>query len=498
MILILFLLAFDPRYHTHATLMRELDSLARRNPSIMFLDTIGVTTRDSLPIPALKISDHPRQDEDEPALLFVANHHAEEVLGVEICMYMINDLISNYGIDSAKTHWIDNREIWILPDFNAEGHEIVLSGIDTVWRKNKRDNNLNGIFDLDYDGVDLNRNYDFHWDKGGTTNPASEYYRGPAPFSENESRIIRDLAHAQNFVFSICYHSARTGQGEVVYYPWSHPSGYPPDIVFIRNVADSTAKRIVNDAGNGHYWALIGVGIDGKARNWLYGVCGTITFEIEVSTSCQPPGAMVDGICIRNLAGAYYLLSRAGLTAITGTITDSLTGQPLNAEVIIEGYYDPELPARTSDARYGRFLRIVTAGTYDLTIRKDGYVPKRLTDVRVNPDLMINLDVRLNPIEYKTGFIPNPGVIIQPNPAGRSIVFNLGYGLEVMDLKIFDINGRLVKKFRLLDIRQSMNYVFVWNAFDDQGRSVPDGVYIAIGSTPTRTISSKFVIHRSQ
>ena len=494
MILVFFLLAFDPRYHTHASVMRELDSLTRRYPSIMLLDTIGFTTRDSLNIPAVKISDHPRQDEDEPAVLYVGNHHAEEILGVEIGMYMVNDLVSNYGIDSAKTYWIDNREIWIVPELNAEGHEIVLGGIDTVWRKNKRDNNHNGVFDLDFDGVDLNRNYDFHWDNGGSMDPASENFRGPAPFSENETRAIRDLALAENFVFAISYHSARTGIGEVLYYPWSDPSGYPPDIVFIRQVADSTAKRIVNDAGNGHYWVLIGVGLDGMTRNWLYGVCGTIAFDIEVSRSCQPPGSKVDSICIRNLPGAYYLLSRFESSGITGHIMDTLTGEPLSAEVIVQGYYDPELPARKSDSQFGRFIRILITGYYNITFQKYGYVTKTIDSVKADPNIMTYLNVYLNPMEHETGFIQSPGIIIQPNPTGKSIVFDLGQRLEFMSLKIYDINGRLIKSF-YPDPRLHRLNIFVWNTLDELGRHVPNGVYVAVGSTPTRKISSKFVIN---
>jgi hypothetical protein len=496
MILFFFLLAFDPRYHTHAALLRELDSLARRHPSIMLLDTIGFTTRDSLPIPAVKISDHPRQDEDEPAVLYVGNHHAEEILGVEIGLYMVNDLVAGYGIDSAKTYWIDNREIWIVPMLNAEGHEIVLGGIDTVWRKNKRDNNSNGVFDLDYDGVDLNRNYDFHWSNGGTMDPASENYRGPAPFSENETRAIRDLAFAENFVFTISYHSARTGIGEVLYYPWSDPSGYPPDILFIRQVADSTAKRIVNDAGNGRYWALIGSGLEGMTRNWLYGVRGTIAFDIEVSTSCQPPGSKVDSICIRNLAGAYYLLSRAGSSLITGNIIDSLTHRALDAEVIVQGYYDPELPPRKSDPGYGRFLRILNPGYYNITVQKDGYVTKTIDSIKVEPAAITDLVIFLNPMGHETGIDQYPRLIIQPNPGGKSIVFNLGRGLLPMDLKIFDINGRLLKKFHAESrIEEVVNYFFVWDTKDDQGRGVPNGVYVAVGTTPSRKISSKFVIN---
>ena len=41
-------------------------------------------------------------------------------------------------------------------------------------------------------GIDLNRNFDFHWDNAGGASAAgcSGYYRGDKPFSEPESRNI--------------------------------------------------------------------------------------------------------------------------------------------------------------------------------------------------------------------------------------------------------------------------------------------------------------------
>lgn len=44
--------------------------------------------------------------------------------------------------------------------------------------------------------MDLNRNFDYKWgynELGSTANICSEMYRGSEPFSEPESRAIRDL-----------------------------------------------------------------------------------------------------------------------------------------------------------------------------------------------------------------------------------------------------------------------------------------------------------------
>ena len=97
-----------------------------------------------MPIWAVKISDNVHVEEDEPAVLYNGVHHAEEVLGLEICMSMINELLSQYGSDGQKTWWVDNIEIWFVPLLNPEGHKVVTDGLDITYRKNKRDNNMGG------------------------------------------------------------------------------------------------------------------------------------------------------------------------------------------------------------------------------------------------------------------------------------------------------------------------------------------------------------------
>ena len=49
----------DPIYHTYEEVVDELDSIAKANPDITRLDTIGISTTDSSVILALKISDNP-------------------------------------------------------------------------------------------------------------------------------------------------------------------------------------------------------------------------------------------------------------------------------------------------------------------------------------------------------------------------------------------------------------------------------------------------------
>jgi carboxypeptidase T len=489
MIWLVFILSIDPRYHTWQEVAYELDSIASQYTDITELDTIGYSSFDTLPIFALKISDNAHVDEDEPAILYIGCHHAEEILGIEICMYMIDDLLNNYGIDSAHTYWINNREIWFVPLLNPEGQNVVMTQMDTIWRKNKRDNNNNGFFELLYDGVDLNRNYDFYFTNGGSTDPGDEFYRGPYSFSEPEVRAIRDLAYAQNFLFCNTYHSARYGLTEVVYYPWSWSGGYSPDYPFIRVVADSMSNRIINDQGNGHYNALPGQGLDGRARNWLYGVCGVFTYCIEVSTTTIPPGSMVDDICQRNMFGAYYLLERASQSGITGCVRDSLTGNPLNAEVIILGYYDPNLPPRRCDPVYGRFCRIVKPGSYNIEVKKQGYVTKSYQNVEVIDGQMTELNVNLTSMARETR-VPDTQkkISVSPNP-GRTIMhIQFSQNLIFSSVEVYDIMGRLVKAF------DDPLHDMTWQLEDEHNRKVSGGVYFLVGRADRDEIVQKVVV----
>ena len=393
----------DARYHTYEEMVAELDSLAALHSDIMRIDSIGVSTQDTMVIWAVKISDNVHAEEDEPAVLYNGVHHAEEVLSLEICMDMIGELVDQYGASSQVTWWIDNIEIWFVPLLNPEGHKVVTDGLDVTFRKTKRDNNGNGVFDFipeiggDIDGVDPNRNYDFNWERGDT-NWASDYYRGPAPFSESENQALRDLAIEQKFVFAILYHSARTGTKEVIYYPWCWAEKRPPDFPIIRNTAEEVARLIITDNGRFSYSPWCSSLRAPFARDWFYVRVGTIPILIEVGSTIQPPGEMVDGICERNKVGAYYLLNRVMEGGITGCVKDAVTGEPLEAEVKVLEASGGIISPRLCDPMYGRYRRILLPGYYTLEVSHPGYESRQFSHVAVNPSNPTVLDVELTPL----------------------------------------------------------------------------------------------------
>ncbi len=438
-IIFFLLFALPPRYHTYDEVAQDLTRMSRDYSNICLLCTLGYSTRFSLPLLGLKISDNPREREDEPRILFNGNHHACEIIGPEICLFLAESLLGEYGREPEIKRFVDSLEIWIVPLVNPDGHWIIEQDIDTLWRKNLRDNDSNGNINLDYDGVDLNRNYDFEWWRG-VSDPSSRTYRGPFPFSEDEIRAIRDLAEGERFVIDVCYHSdIDPRRGEYVYFPWLWGNSRSPDYFSLQNIACSLAFNIPNDENNGTYSYIYGRAEEGGlARNWLYYALGTFSFTVEVSRGYRPPESRVDSICRKNLRGAYYLLRRLFGSQIKGRVFDANTSQPLSAEVrILEAYAPPEtIRPRYSDSLYGRFIRLLNPGRYTLQVLKDGYRIKTET-LEVFPDRPTEIEIYLQPSgieEEKNGLLPSAN----PVPLAEK--------RREDNLAIWTVDGRRVSK----------------------------------------------------
>jgi len=426
----------DPAYHTYMEINAYLDSLAQvpALQSILGVVQIGQSNTYNLPLKAVKISDNPTMDEDEPAVLFLGQCHAEEILGVEITLGLIDTLI--HGFQSGNSHirnLVLNMEIWIVPTYNPEGLQVVHGYNDNgdwiqdvTYRKNRTDNNGNGIFDFmpgigyDFDGVDLNRNYGFNWIHGDTLGFGDyDYYRGSAPWSESETRAIRELAISQFFTFSVAYHSARTGVPEIIYYPWEwfetkNPPGYP----LVAEIGQELAGRIINEAGDSHYSVTPGKTIRGNAHDWFYSQTGSLSYLIEVGThNLQPNQPLIHDTVERNLRGCFYLLDRAlgyppeSKSQLRGIVRNAMTGSPLegarvniwrwNVDHVYVPQEGPMFAPRLTD-QFGRYRRVLQPGTYKIAISLPGFVPDTVEGVGASASYPTDLNFDLTPFpEYQ-------------------------------------------------------------------------------------------------
>nr|WP_321221218.1 M14 family zinc carboxypeptidase [uncultured Psychroserpens sp.] len=152
----------------------------------------------------------------KPQILYTSMIHSREVSSLMSNMYFMWYLLENYNTDLAIKNLVDNNELYFIPVVNPDGlrwNQHLNSNGGTFQRKNCRPNTGNTTNTTATRGVDINRNFDYLWgadgDSSGSSDiPNSDTYRGPFPFSEPESQILRDFVLARNFETCLMHHSA--------------------------------------------------------------------------------------------------------------------------------------------------------------------------------------------------------------------------------------------------------------------------------------------------
>jgi hypothetical protein len=398
----------DSAYHDNDEIIAELRAYAENYPDWMRLDSIGYSAEDSLPIWCVKLSDNPGRIEPEAALLFVGQVHAEEVVGVELVLEIMKQMLDN-NEDNRMRQRLEGLEIYIIPTANPEGLEVVHTGLDVTFRKNKRDNVGDGqlrIFDgegWDTSGVDINRNFGTHWDRGDTLYRPEENlrynaYRGSAPFSEPESRALRDLALSRPFLYSIVYHSSRTGNStELFIAPWFwRENGIikrPPDAEAINALGAQVAGMIPGMRNRDvPYRPVQSMQRKGQLQDWFYVETGCIQFMAEVAADIHPAEDTMRMVVNDNLPAVWYLMDLAlGLEGLDGfgTLTviarDAETGEPLEANIEVDGDTHPILAPRRTNENNGRYDWLLPTGNHRITVSRFGYNTREWNEVDI-PD----------------------------------------------------------------------------------------------------------------
>ena len=132
-----------------------------------------------------------------------AGMHANEWITPSALTWMVNELVEN---SDAYDCILDRFDWYFVPMVNPDGYEYSHT-VDRLWRKTRR--NYTSSFlrstarklrvdDAESDencvGADINRNFEYHWRKGGSSsNVCSPAFAGMKPFSEPESRALANF-----------------------------------------------------------------------------------------------------------------------------------------------------------------------------------------------------------------------------------------------------------------------------------------------------------------
>ncbi|MEO0092507.1 MAG: M14 family zinc carboxypeptidase [candidate division WOR-3 bacterium] len=354
------------RYLTYTEFVDTMHIIAMNNASFCKLETLGFSHNNRL-ILAMKISDSVAIDEPEPAIYFDGNIHGDEKIGWAVCFEFLKYLITNYQTNATVTNLINNREIWLVPMINPDGY----------------------VSSIRYNGrsVDLNRNFGWMW--------GNESACGSDAFSENEATAFYNLFVKQPFVVYTTYHAGDS----VISCPWSYTTyDSAPEKFLIWHLAQGYSQR-----GNNYPYgqgSIIMYLINGSSKDYCYGIGGEISWSIEVHNIKTPPASAIDPTFNINRDAMLYLIHNAG-KGIHGFVTDSITGQPLYAQIWVL----PRNWLSYSSPTNGDFHRFYLPGNYILKVRSPGYEEKTLNvNVPDSRDSSITVNIRLKPISNPTNF----------------------------------------------------------------------------------------------
>lgn len=169
-----------------------------------------------------------------PTVIVQASIHAREYITTYLCL----KLIKHFNRHGKK------GRVFFIPMVNLDGVEICLQG-----KPNYKAN---------ANGVDLNVNFDAKWGKGQKNlfTSGEENYVGKHPFSESESRALKDFTTLVGPDLTISYHS----KGEEIYWEFFQDENtLKRDYVFAeraKKVTGYAVKSTPNSVGGYKDWCI--------------------------------------------------------------------------------------------------------------------------------------------------------------------------------------------------------------------------------------------------
>ena len=247
--------------------------MAKRRPDLFAVEVIGQTW-EKRDIIAVTISQDVRKAHEKPARFYTGTIHAREWIGLELAIGFAQYVDRNIAYDHDVQQALAHAAIYMVPCANPDGFEYSRNHF-SFWRKNRRQN-ADGSY-----GVDLNRNFPVGFVK--SSKPDSNVYGGPEPFSEPETRALRDFVESHpNIAIALDYHS----QGNV-FFP-AHDFRHEDTIdttdmnVLCANMAEEIRK--ISDREYGiHQGKPPAKLISGSGREFYYSK-GIIATVVEVGT----------------------------------------------------------------------------------------------------------------------------------------------------------------------------------------------------------------------
>lgn len=361
-------------YPTYQAYIEIMQGFASNYPALCKLDTIGYSIEGRI-IVAARISDNIGLEEDEPEFLYTSSIHGDETTGYVLMLHLIDYLLTNYGTNQKVTNLVNNIDIWINPLANPDG---TYAG---------GDNTVNGATRYNANFIDLNRNY-------------ADPDDGPHPDWndwQTETVAFMDFAERRNFTMSANFH----GGAEVINYPWDTWSKLAADNAwwmmvsrqYVDTVHEYSPSNYMTDLNNGITNGYAWYTITGGRQDYMnyFQQCREVTIEIS-NTKLLPASQLINHWNYNYRSLLNYM--EESLYGLRGIVTDTITGNPLEAQIYISGF-DKDSSMVFSSLPVGNYHRLLKGGTYNITLVCEGYLPKTYKNIQISDKTTTYLNAKL-------------------------------------------------------------------------------------------------------
>ena len=423
------------KYPTYSVYCAMLDTFQRRFPTLCRVDTILAATPNNHSLFACYVGSNLDGSEQRPQFFYTSTMHGDEQTGFVMMLHLIDYLLNNYTTDPQVQNIMDNVDLWICPVENPDG----------MYARN--DNSMggsswggSGSTRANANGVDLNR----HYPEVGQ--PAKNY--------EPEIQGMIDFASQHHFVMSANLH----GGAELYNFPWdSWTTNQVPHAdeswwwLMGRAFADTCHEYGSNGYFTEEYDGVTPGGdwyvIDGSRQDYMnyYQHCREVTLEISEDKS--PSGSQLPQFWT-SLKHSLLNYIEECLNGFNGTVTDSITGEPLEALVFIQNH-DINYSEVYSHFPEGKYYRPIKSGTYSVTYSAVGYVSKTV-QVTTTDGTAQQVDVQLVPEGYVAVDEHSlQQLLVYPDPVGNTMNIRADEQWQNTEAMVYDATGRQVLSFTL-------------------------------------------------
>lgn len=283
--------SFDfSNYHTFDEIKAFVKSVATTYPDIASVFSLGNSV-EGREILGLKIG---KAGTNKNGFWIDGGIHAREWISPAVALYTINELTSKYATDASIKNYVDKVDFYIAPNVNPDGYEYSRL-TDRLWRKNRSKQKCS-VFQCCY-GVDLNRNFPFHYGESGTSsNPCSEIFLGQSALSEPEAKALSNaiLQRKDQLKAMITLHSY--SEDWLVPYGYAIPAVYPDDYNELLDAAQNGAKAGAAKTGVSYTVANSAAGLyaaAGASDDWSKSIGIKYVYTIEVRPGPDDPSGFV-------------------------------------------------------------------------------------------------------------------------------------------------------------------------------------------------------------